>query len=140
MPHIFFFTLPLSSCIPYSEFKSVHNEYSGIKVLYISQMIHKAPSVTHKIHDCNPGLPFYETCINLIGNERSSSSTKVMLCNIGCGLSQSIFIQGDQVNLSPKLSTGITIQAFCMVRDIISHCQFWNYNFFFFFALIKTIR
>lgn len=87
MPHKFFFTLPLSSCIPYSEFKSVHNEYSGIKVLYISLTIHKAPSVTHKIHDCNPGLPFFETCINLIGNERSSSSTKVMLCNIGCGLS-----------------------------------------------------
>lgn len=134
MPHKFFFTLPLSSCIPYSEFKSVHNEYSGIKVLYISLTIHKAPSVTHKIHDCNPGLPFFETCINLIGNERSSSSTKVMLCNIGCGLSQSIFIQGDQVNLSPKLSTGITIQAFCMVRDIISHSQFWNYNFFSFFC------
>lgn len=139
MPHKFFFTLPLSSCIPYSEFKSVHNEYSGIKVLYISQMIHKAPSVTHKIHDCNPGLPFFETCINLIGNERSSSSTKVMLCNIGCGLSQSIFIQGDQVNLSPKLSTGITGSS--AWSETLSHiASFGIIIFFSFFALIKTIR
>lgn len=31
---------------------------------------------------------------NLIGNERSSSSTKVMLCNVGCGLMLANFHTG----------------------------------------------
>lgn len=127
----FFFILLLFLCNSYLEFKLVYNEYSGIKVLYISQMIYKVLLVIYKIYDCNLGFSFFEICINLIGNERSSLFIKVMLCNIGCGLSQLIFIQGDQVNLFFKLSIGII--GFFVWLEILFYIVSFGIIIFFFF-------